>query len=223
MNLFGFVIENGKISPDDEKVKCIKELEIPTTKSKVKALLGLIGYYSHMIPAFQEKAYPLTELLKKNQPEKVNWGPAQQRSFETLKQCMINKPILSPPVPSKPYILQTDASRSSVSAILAQRSNEGHVVVISYASRKLLPRETKYSVIELELLAVILGVTKFHHLLYGAKIILQSDHKALSYLNTLLDHSPRLARWHLILSNYNIEMTYKKGKENSNVDGLSRL
>jgi len=108
--------------------------------------------------------------------------------------------------------LQTDASRQSVSAILAQRSDQGHETVISYASRKLLPRETNYSVYELELLAVIMEVMKFHHLLYGAKIILQSDHRALSYITSLLDHSPHLARWQLILSNYDIEMTYKSYK-----------
>lgn len=224
MNLFGFSIENGKISPTDEKTKCINELAVPTTKTAVKSLLGLVGYYSHMIPDYQEKAYPLTQLLKKDQPEKgINWGPEQQQALEVLKQCLVSKPILSSPDPSKPYILQTDASRQSVSAILAQRSDQGLETVISYASRKLLPRETNYSVIEIELLAVIMGVMKFHHLLYGAKIILQSDHRALSYLTSLLDHSPRLARWHLILSNYDIEMTYKAGKVNSNADGLSRL
>jgi len=107
-----------------------------------------------------------------------------------------------PPDHSLPYILQTDAPRIAISAILAQKGNDGKEHVICYASQKLLPRETKYadSVIELELLAVVFGVTKFNHYVYGRKIELQSDHRSLSYLSALLEHSPRLARWNLILS-----------------------
>jgi len=54
MSLFGFNIENGTISPTEEKIKCIKELAVPTTNTAVKSLLGLVGYYSHKILDYHE-------------------------------------------------------------------------------------------------------------------------------------------------------------------------
>jgi hypothetical protein len=145
-----------------------------------------------------------------------------EQPVETVNVITVNDELIDGEEKS-PYILQTHASRVAISAILCQRLDDGKEHVISYASRKLLPRETKYSVIELELLAVVFGVIKFNHYVYGNKIELQSDHRPLSFLSSLLEHSPRLARWNLILSSYDIRPTFKKGSLNCNVDGLSRL
>lgn len=223
MTILGHVIEDGVIKPDETKVIAIQQISRLATKTQVKSFLGLTGYYADFISHYQDKAYALTELLKRNKPDKVQWGEQEQRALDSLKEALVSKPILVPPDFSRPYILQTDASRVSVSAILCQRHDDGKEHVISFAARKLLPRETKYSVIELELLAVLFGVIKFHHYLYGNKIELQSDHRPLSYLASLLDHSPRLARWNLILSSYDITPTFKNGSLNGNVDALSRL
>ena len=223
MTILGHVLEGGLIRPDEGKIAAIQNISQLTTKTQVKSFLGLTGYYADFIPGYQDKAFALTELLKRSKPDKVQWRQEEQKALNALKQALVSKPVLMPPDFSRPYILQTDASRVAISAILCQKHDDGKEHVISYASRKLLPRETKYSVIELELLAVVFGVIKFHHYLYGNKIELQSDHRPLSYLSSLLEHSPRLARWNLILSSYDITPTFKKGSLNSNVDGLSRL
>jgi hypothetical protein len=223
MTILGHVIEDGTLRPDESKISAIQQISRLTTKTQVKSFLGLSGYYADYIPAYQDKAYALTELLKRNKPDKVQWGEAEQRALDTLKNALVSKPVLMAPDFSCPYILQTDASRVAISAILCQRGDDGKEHVISYASRKLLPRETRYSVIELETLAVVFGVIKFNRFLYANKIELQSDHRPLSYLASLLEHSPRLARWNLILSSYDITPTFKNGSLNGNVDALSRL
>ena len=223
MKILGHLIQDGLLRPDQDKVEAINQIEKLNTKTEVKAFLGLTGYYSDYIPFYQDKAYALTELLKKNKPDKVQWTLEEQKALDALKAALLSRPVLVPPNPSRAYILQTDASRVAISAILCQKDDNGKEHVVSYASRKLLPRERKYSVIELELLAVLFGVMKFHYYIYGHKIELQSDHRPLSYVKALLEHSPRLARWNLILSSYEITPSYKKGSLNSNVDGLSRL
>lgn len=223
MKILGNIIENSEIKPDPDKISAIERIDTLKTKKDVKCFLGLTGYYAEYIPAYQDKAYPLTELLRRNKPEKVQWGESEQKALEALKRALTAKPVLHPPDPSMGYILQTDASRVSISAILAQRDAAGRERVIAYASKKLLPREQLYSVIELETYAVIFGLTKFDHYLFGRKIELQSDHKPLSYMATWMNNSPRLARWNLILSKYDIKATYKKASLNTNADGLSRL
>jgi hypothetical protein len=223
MSVFGHIVENGLIKPDEEKIASIQRITKLNAKTDVKSFLGLSDYYSDYIPFYQDKAYALTELLKRNKPDKVIWTTNEQKSLDSLKAALTSKPVLFPPDPSRPYILQTDASRGTISAILAQRDDNGQERVVSYASRKLLPRETKYSTIELELRSVVFGLMKHHHFIYGRKIEVQSDHRPLSYISSLLEHSSRLARWNLILSNYDITPVYKKGCENRNADGLSRL
>jgi hypothetical protein len=107
----------------------------------------------------------------------------------------------------------------AVWAILAQRDSSGRERVVAYASKKLLPRERLYPGIEIETYAVIFGLNKFDHYLFGRNIELQSDHKPLSFLASLHNYSPRLARWNLILSKYCRTATHKKGLFNANADG----
>ena len=65
---------------------------------------------------------------------------AAKNAFDTLKLRLSSSPILLLPDPQKSFILRTDASDVGVGAVLLQ-SNGEHVYPISYASRKLLPRE----------------------------------------------------------------------------------
>ena len=67
-------------------------------------------------------AVPLTDLTKKDQPNQLNWGEAQDRAFETLKGYIVNPPILRLPDFHKQFIVRTDASNTGIGAILYRRS-----------------------------------------------------------------------------------------------------
>jgi hypothetical protein len=51
------------------------------------------------------------------------------------------------------------------------------VFPVMYASKKLLPREKNYSVIEQECLALIFAIKKFQKYIYGTEFIVQIDHQ----------------------------------------------
>ena len=94
-----------------------------------------------------------------------------------------------------------------------------------HASRSLAPAEKKYSQIEKEGLAVVLGVMKFHLFLYGREFVILSDHKPLQFLFNEQKPVPtmasgRIQRWALTLRYH---MEYRAGKDQGNVDALSRL
>jgi len=107
-----------------------------------------------------------------------------------------------------------DSSRTIASAILMQRGDDENSPchVIAYASRKLLPRATRYPVIELELLAIIFALNKFHHHMYDMPTTVLNNHRSLQWLNSLVKHSSRLARWALILQEYDITTQYIRGE-----------
>ena len=153
----------------------------------------------------------------------VEWTEECSKAFEGLKQILMSEPVISSPDFSKPFILQTDASEVGVGAILSQTDDEGLDHPVAYFSRKLLPREQKYSTIEKECLAIKLGVHVFHVYLFGKPFEIQTDHRALQWLDSVKDSNNRLLRWSLMLQPYSFSIKHRKGVENANADCLSRV
>lgn len=90
----------------------------------------------------------------------------------------------------------------SVEAVLIQVDREGHDHPIAYFSRKLLPREVRYSTVEKECLAIRLGLQAFRVYLLGWPFTVQTDHRALQWLDRLKESSARLMRWSLALQEF---------------------
>ena len=223
LTLLGHQIIDGQILPDEGKIQVVKNWKPPKNKTQLKSFLGLSNFFHQYIDHHAEICAPLTDLLARNKPDKLAWGQRQQEAFDNLKQALISRPILRPPDMSKDMKLYTDASKQSISGVLMQFDDVNQCdYVIAYASRKLLSRETRYSTIELELMAIVFALTHFHHWTYGKKTHVYSDHRPLMWLNSITKHSDRLARWALILQNYDVEVTYIKG-EKQIADALTRL
>jgi hypothetical protein len=68
----------------------------------------------------------------------------------------------------------------------------------------------------------VFAVTKFHTYLAGAQFVVVTDHAALQHLHHAKTKNPKLARWALLLSNYDFQVQYRPGKVHGNADGLSR-
>lgn len=135
---------------------------------------------------------------------------------------MTNAPLLQYPDYSKPFILTTDASNVALGAVLSQ-GQVGCDKPVAYASRTLSDTESRYSTIEKELLAIVWAVKQFRPYLYGRKFLIYTDHRPLAWLNSLKDPSSKLTRWRLRLQDYDFEIIYKNGKQNTNADALSRI
>ncbi len=107
--------------------------------------------------------------------------------------------------------MQTDASNNGVGAMLSQEF-DGELLPVAYASKKLLPREKAYSVIECEGLAIVWGVHKFQTYLYGREFVLQTDHQPLTVNSSKVSNS-RVMRWALFLQNYRFQIRQVKGRD----------
>ena len=64
------MVGNGNIAPDLDKAKAIENCPVCTSKKSVLAFLGVTGYYRRHIENYSQRAFPLTELTKKNKPDK---------------------------------------------------------------------------------------------------------------------------------------------------------
>ena len=105
----GHAVDESEVCMEEEQITIIKYAEEPTIKEQVRSFLGLANYYRKFIPNFATIAAPLTNLIKKGMPNKVVWGPAQERAFKTLRDLLTSSPILRLPDLSRQFILWTDA------------------------------------------------------------------------------------------------------------------
>ena len=99
---------------------------------------------------------------------------------------------------NKPLRIICDASKNGLRAVL-QQCEENTWKPISYASRFLTELESKYSIKELEILAVVWLIEHFKNYVYGRSFGIVSDHEALqSVLRSNKGNktnSSRLTQW----------------------------
>ena len=105
-----------------------------------------------------------------------SWSIAYQQSFETLKEKLVQAPVLRGPNSSLPFHISFDAPDTSIGATLGQEEDK-QSYAIYFTSKKLSPAELNYTVTKKEVLDVIF-------LLINSNIILQ-DMKSL-YILTIL-------------------------------------
>ena len=102
---------------------------------------------------------------------------------------------------------------------------DGNTKPIAYGSRYLNETEKKYSMRELELLAVVWGIEKFRFYLYRKKVYLYTDHQALEPLikrnRSNKQYSARRTRWLDRLTHFDISI-HITGSNLKFTDYLSR-
>lgn len=149
--LLGHIISKEGIKPNPRKLEAIDKFPLPKTKQKSRQFLGLTGYYRKFIKNYAQIAKPLTSALH-NDAEPI--PSLYEDSFQTLKQLLINAPIIQLPDFSQNFTLTTDASNVALGAVLSQNSG-GKEHPIAFASRTLNKSELNYSPIEKECLALV--------------------------------------------------------------------
>lgn len=221
----GFEISSHGIRPSSEKVKAIIGASPPKDLTSVRSFLGLINFYGKFIPNLQSRLSPIHKLLQKN--VKFEWTSECQKVFEDIKKIIVESPLLVHFDPSKEIVLTCDASPYGVGGILSNVVNGVERPVQMYSS-SLSPAEKNYSQLHREALAIVSSVKKFHKYVFGRKVIVYTDCKA---LESLLSHkrnldnvvNSRFIRWVLFLQNYNLIVKFRESKKNADADALSRL
>jgi len=189
---------------------------------QLRAFLGLASFYRKYVPNFAVIAAPLSDATRKGNPNEIAWNDSRDKAFQELKRRISTPPMLRLPDVSQPFIVQTDASHVGIGAVLLQEDATGEQRPVAFASRKLQPRESNYSTIERECLAIVWGVTKFQEYVYGAEFILETDHGPLQYLRQAKFQNGRLMRWALTLQPYRFLHRAIRGQDNVGADCLSR-
>jgi len=113
----------------------------------------------------------------------------------------------------KECVVCIDAYKRGLIGALMQ---EGHVVC--YESRKLNENKHNYVTHDLELATIILALKMWRHYLLSRRFLLMSDHCGLRYLFEKLNMNFKKVRWLAMISEFELEIRYIKGKENKIAD-----
>ena len=160
----GHILSTKGICPLPLKMQAIQQMQPPTTPKQVWAFLGLVGYYRKFIENFAKTAKPLTLLTR--QQVKFDWMLSHHTAFLTLKEVIIQAPILCYPNPNKRYIIYMDASDDACETQLSEE-HDGTEFPIVFLLHTFTETQRKWSTTKQEAYRVYYAVTKWNYYLQG--------------------------------------------------------
>lgn len=217
VRFMGHILTKEGIRVDEDRVEAIRRIPTPKTVTELQRFLGMVTYVSRFIPNLSEMSVNLRNICKKDVV--WDWSPQCQADFDSLKQALMQAPVLQYFDVNKPIVLSVDSSQEGLGAVLLQ--DEAPVV---YASKSLTDSQRQYAQIEKEMLAIIFGCERFKQYLFGQEIIVESDHKPLEAIcKKPLDKCPlRLQRLCIKLKDFGVKVVCKPGNKLFIADTLSR-
>ncbi|OWZ09096.1 LOW QUALITY PROTEIN: Retroelement [Phytophthora megakarya] len=194
---------------------------VKISPNKGRSFLGTAAYVQRFCQRFADDAGPLFNLLK-SKNKQVEWTPTLTEHFERLKAKVVQTPVLAIPDFDKDFSI--DASDFAVGGVLYQKEVHDGVKIerpVAFAGRKYKPAELNYSIREKELLAFLFGLRTWRVYLLDRPFVVETDHKSLDTMFKQKSVSRRIASWYDELAEYQFQIQYIKGAENSVADGIS--
>jgi len=221
----GQLVGSGTRRADPEKVAAVHNLMVPVTKRNVRQILGFFSFFRENVPNFAALAKPLTDLTGKGVANKVPWGPREQAAFDSLKAALVKatQDRLHIIDMTTGFHILTDASDHTVSGVLLQPDEDGRENPIAFYSHKLSKAQTHWATVEKEAYAALSALKKYRQWVFGAKVVVFSDHNPLTFLTESAPKSSKLMRWALALQEYDVEFRYRAGSKHVVPDVLTRL
>ena len=176
------------MSADPSKTEAVSAWPVPCLLTEVRSFLSLMSYYRCFIYAYAYIPKPLHEMTESG--KEFLWMETCDKVSCTLTENLASIPVLAYPTLDGIFILDRSASAVAIRAVLSQVEN-GTEKVIAYFGRALRRVERNYCLLHHELLAVVHGISHFHH--YRRKFSVQTYHGTLQWLRGSNDLEQQMA------------------------------
>ena len=100
--------------------------------------------------------------------------------------------------------MKSDCSQFCCGAVMTQQNELGENIQLYMLQRNCLSRETHFSTVEKECLAILLALNNFERHILDVPVTIITDHNCLKWLMEMAQHNSRLMRRALYLQRYNI-------------------
>ena len=220
----GFVFSGEGIFPDPERTRAVREFPKPKNISDLRGFLGLAQQLGYFVPDLAHLTVDLKVLLKKDVA--FQWLEPQERAFQETKDALTSELVVKPFDPELHTILLVDASKLyGLGFALMQPEKEGHRL-IQCGSCSTTPTQQRYSVSEIECLAIVWAIKKCQFYLKGLETFsVITDHKPLvGIFKQDIEEvaSERCQRLREKVTQYSFEVSWLEGKSHMIADALSR-
>ena len=148
----------------------------------MRSFLGAVNQLNKFVPDLANICAPFRTILKKE--AEWEWTREHEKAFLKINQEVKRITGLTHFKRDKKVLIICDESKQGLGAVLQQQQNNQEWKAVSFASRFLTSFESKYSINELELLAVVWAIEHFKNYVYVVKFQVISDHKALASVQT---------------------------------------
>lgn len=227
VNFLGYHVAASGTRPLESKVHAIQDYAIPKTVKELRRFLGMINFYRRFVPNAAHLQAPLHSILsgpKVKGSHPVNMTSELLQAFEDCKSSLSKATLLAHPDPTAQLAIFTDASETSIGAVLQQLVGDTWRPLAFY-SHKLTTPQKKYSPYDRELLAVYEAIRYFRHMVEARDFVIYTDHKPLTFaFSTNRDKcSPRQFRYLDFISQFTTNLRYLPGSLNVVADALSRV
>ena len=149
------------ILPSQDNVRAMEEFPMPETYTQVCAFCRLVRHYQRFIKGLANIAWPLYDVLGKEvKMGPVDLPPEAWEAMKILKRKVQSAPILVFPDFDKPFLLEMDASKEGLGAMLSQKQSDGCYHPGAFGSHSVTPLGENYHSSKLEFLALKWSVTE---------------------------------------------------------------
>ncbi|XP_052312616.1 uncharacterized protein LOC112328848 [Populus trichocarpa] len=212
--LLGFVVSDRGIEVDPDKVRVIQAMSSPKTEKEVRGFLGRINYIARFIAQLTTTCEPIFRLLRKKNPG--TWNEECEEAFNKIKHYLQNPPLLVPPVSGKPLVLYLTVTEAAMGCVLGQHDETGRKErAIYYLSKKFTECEARYTEIERLCCALVWAAKRLRHYMLYYTTWLISKVDPLRYICNKPFLSSRIARWQVLLAEYDIIYMTRKAVKGS--------
>jgi hypothetical protein len=217
--ILGSIVSSDGIRMDPDKVKAICNWLRPVDGKAMQRFLGASNFNRDFSHKYAEIAAPLEETRNVKGP--ITWTDTRIKAFEELKKLFASNLMLMTIDWSKKMYLTTDASLVGIGAWIGQQNEEGTIMPIVCASKKLSPTQQRWSATKRELYSLMWAMQKLRHYLLGRNFIARVDHKPLvSMLRNKMNLM--MEGWVDTILQFDFTPQYIPGEDNALADALSR-
>ncbi|GKT28903.1 hypothetical protein ADUPG1_000929, partial [Aduncisulcus paluster] len=141
---------------------------------------------------------PITMLLKKDTV--WTWGKDQVDAVRKIVKEINTQIVLSFPTGRGVIHLYTDASIKGIGGVLLEEFEDEEPKGLGFISTAVSDVQSRWSITELELYAIVYCVNQSRHFLRGRKFVVHSDHRNLLYMEE--SQSKKVQRWKMVTKAY---------------------
>ena len=178
----GYIFNQIGVIPRPEYIQKVLQFHPPTNKKEVQQYLAVLNYISRFLPCLAQYTHVINKLTHKN--TNFKWGPTQQRAFDAIQKLVQNVPLLAHPTEEGEFLVQTDASKYAMAAVLYQRqfnkqTNKHDWKIIEFYSKQFDKHLYDHPIMIKECLAITYALNHWQHYLLRKQFFVDTDHRNL--------------------------------------------